>query len=324
MNNREDFVELIRGDLSESVHSGMMIMLSPDGSVAGQAGDVTSAMFPRSTSKLMQAAAMVRLGLDLEPRLLALVASSHSGGDIHEAGAREILEKYKVPLAALRCTPFMPLGYAEKVAYRNAGGVAASVRSDCSGKHAGFLSACVINGWDLDSYLEPTHPLQIAIANELSVLSGDAVTHTTVDGCGAPLLAITLTGLAQAFRAGVVSDPSEPVRQVADAMRAFPVMVGGVGREVTVAMQSLPGLLAKDGAECVIAMSMSDGRACAFKIADGGQRAVAVTTKAILDVWGADRAVLEDMRVDQVLGGGQPVGRLQATALVRELAALVV
>lgn len=323
MKNRADFVELIRGDISESVHSGMMVMLAPDGSVAGHAGDITSAMFPRSTSKLMQAAAMVRLGLNLEPRLLALVASSHSGGDMHEAGAREILEKYGVPFSALRCTPFMPLGYAEKIAYRNAGGEPASIRSDCSGKHAGFLATCMINGWDLETYLEPTHPLQVAISNELSLLSGDPVTHTTVDGCGAPLLAITLTGLAQAFRAGVVSDPSEPVRKVADAMRAFPEMVGGVGREVTVAMQSLPGLLAKDGAECVIAMALSDGRACAFKIADGGQRAVGVTTKAILEVWGADADVLSHMRIDQVLGGGKPVGQLQATQLVLDLAGLV-
>jgi L-asparaginase II len=323
MNQREDFVELIRGDLTESVHSGMMIMLAPDGSVAGSAGDVTSAMYPRSSSKLMQAAAMVRLGLELEPRLLALVASSHSGGDIHEAGARVILEKYKVPFNALRCTPFMPLGYAEKIAYRKAGGEAASIRSDCSGKHAGFLATCMINGWDLDTYLEPTHPLQIAIAEELSLLSGDPVTHTTIDGCGAPLLAITLSGLARAFRAGVVSDETQPVRQVADAMRAHPVMVGGVAREVTVAMQSLPGLLAKDGAECVIAMSMSDGRACAFKIADGGQRAVAVTTRAILEIWGADPSVLDQMKIDQVLGGGKPVGQLRATELVRELAGRV-
>ena len=72
---------------------------------------------------------------------------------------------------------------------------------NCSGKHAAMLATCVANGWPTATYLEPDHPLQIAVRETVTELTGDEVTATGVDGCGAPLFAVTLTGLARAFRA---------------------------------------------------------------------------------------------------------------------------
>ncbi|MEJ6626938.1 MAG: asparaginase, partial [Actinomycetes bacterium] len=82
----EVLAELTRNGLVESIHSGHLIMLKADGSVHKIKGSVDMPIFPRSSVKCMQASAMVRSGLKLEPRLLALVEASHSGAAMHQAG----------------------------------------------------------------------------------------------------------------------------------------------------------------------------------------------------------------------------------------------
>ena len=49
--------------------------------------------------------------------------------------------------------------------------------------------------------------------------AGEPVAAVGVDGCGAPLFGLSLTGLARAFGALVRADPGTPERRVADAMR---------------------------------------------------------------------------------------------------------
>ena len=70
--------EYVRDGVVESVHRGYLLALNADGSTALELGDCSSLIFPRSTVKSIQGAAMVRAGLKLEPRLLALGCSSHS------------------------------------------------------------------------------------------------------------------------------------------------------------------------------------------------------------------------------------------------------
>jgi len=98
---------------------------------------------------------------------------------------------------------------------------------NCSGKHAAMLAACVVNGWPTSSYLNPQHPLQQAILRTVEELAGELVPATGVDGCGAPLFALTLAGLARAFRMLVLAAPGTPERRVADAMRAHPEWTSG-------------------------------------------------------------------------------------------------
>src|SRR5439155_856524 len=95
---------------------------------------------------------------------------------------------------------------------------------------------------------------------------------TGVDGCGAPLFALTLAGLARAFRVLVLAAPGTPERRVADAMRAHPKWTSGTSREERKLMDAVPGLLIKGGAEGVDAFALSDGRAGAVKIDDGAHR----------------------------------------------------
>jgi L-asparaginase II len=132
-----------------------------------------------------------------------------------------------------------------------------------------------------------------------------------VDGCGAPLFALSLTGMARAYVRLVTAAPGTPERTVADAMRAYPDLVGGTGRDVTRLMRGVPGLLAKDGAEGAYAAALASGAAVAVKIVDGGVRARTPVLIGALRRLGVHAPVLDDMAEQPVLGGGAPVGAVR-------------
>jgi L-asparaginase II len=190
---------------------------------------------------------------------------------------------------------------------------------NCSGKHAAMLATCVRNGWPVSDYLDPDHPLQQAIRDTVVGLADEPVGAVAVDGCGAPLFGISLTGLARAFRSVAAVDPTasagsndRPERRVAKAMSAHPQWVGGTDRDVTRLMLALPGAVAKDGAEGVFAIGLPDGRAVAVKIADGSARARTVVLVAALRRLGVDAPGLGQLAEAPVLGHGRPVGAVRA------------
>ncbi|GDY32957.1 asparaginase [Gandjariella thermophila] len=307
----EVVAEVWRGDLVESVHHGSVVALDADGRTALTAGAPKDVMFPRSSNKPVQALAMLRCGLDLPPELLALACASHSGEDFHVEGARRVLASAGLAEDALRCTPDLPLGEAARRAHLAAGRDAAPIFMNCSGKHAAMLATCVARGWPTESYLDPEHPLQRAIADTLADLAGEPVGAVSVDGCGAPLFGVSLRGLATAFGRLAGAGEGTAERRVADAMRAHPEWVGGTGRDVTTLMRRLPGAVAKDGAEGVYAVGLPDGSAVAVKIADGAARARAVVAVAALARLGVDVAPLAGLAEEPVLGHGRPVGAVR-------------
>jgi L-asparaginase II len=298
--------EYIRDGVVESEHRGFLAVLNADGSLFKSLGDIDTKIFPRSTVKCFQASAMVRSGLDLEPRLLALAQSSHSGAAMHLDGAREILASVGLTESALQCATDRPLGEAERRAWGDS--EPTQIAMNCSGKHAAMLATCVKNGWPIETYLEQSHPLQVAIKKELEDLSGEAITLTSTDGCGAPLFLISVIGLARAIRAITIS--TDLLHQsVMNAARAFPEMVGGVGRHNTEMMQQVPGLFMKDGAEAVNVCSLSDGRTIVFKVSDGSLRAFRTIVHACLKDFGIDTALTPE----KVMGGPRVIGTIRAT-----------
>lgn len=293
-----------------------MVVLGPDGSVLHSIGDVTTPMFPRSSSKPAQAAGMLRAGLDLaDDADLAVAAASHNGESAHLVRIRELLNRHDLAEDALQCPADWPLREAdrdERAAERSG---KQRITMNCSGKHAAMLATCVQRGWPIDDYLDPKHPLQTTLHATIAGLSNEPIATTSVDGCGAPLLAVSLTGLARSF-ANLVAE-GHPQQRVADAMRAHPWLVAGTGREDTRLMQAVPGLLSKSGAEGVLAMSLPDGHAIAVKISDGAARArvlVAVGALRALDsisTGDADNDELGSLAEEPLLGGGKPVGTVR-------------
>ena len=298
--------QYVRDGVVESEHRGYLLALNADGSVNFSLGDPSHLIFPRSTVKCIQGAAMVRAGLKLEPRLLALGASSHSGSGEHIAAVKEILALAKLDEGALQCALDKPLGEAERQAWGNA--PATRIAMNCSGKHAAMLLTCVTNNWPTDSYLNAAHPLQVAIKSELETLAGEKITLTSTDGCGAPLFLLSVAGLARAMRAITISTDSAH-QSVMEASRAHPQMVAGVGRLTTQMIEGVPGLYMKDGAEAVEVATMTDGRTLVFKVSDGSLRPFRVLVHAGL----AKLGIASPYEVENVLGGNTVIGTIRAT-----------
>jgi L-asparaginase II len=310
--------EVIRSGFIESRHRGSAVVLGADGrEVLVSTGDIASPMFPRSANKPVQAAAMRSCGLAADGELLALAAASHSGEEFHVTGVRKILASAGLTEDALQCPPALPLDEEALRRFLAEGGTPDRVHMNCSGKHAAMLATCVTAGWPTESYRDPGHPLQREIKAALGRLAGEDVAATGVDGCGAPLFALSLTGLARAFRALVLAGPGSAERSVADAVRAHPEWTSGTNRSERMLHQAVPGLLIKSGAEGVQAFALADGRAGAVKIEDGAPRAIPAITVALLRAVGADRAAgvdrgaLDRIATVPVLGGGEAVGGIR-------------
>ena len=312
-----ELVRVYRSGFHEGSHFGSVVITDVDGSVLHQRGDVGTPVFPRSSSKPFQAVAMLGSGADLVGADLALAAASHSGEPMHVDRALAMLARAEVTEDDLRCPPALPMAEADKLAVLAAGGGPRRIYMNCSGKHAGMLTACVAHDWPTEGYLDADHPLQLRVADEVTRLSGEKPSAVGIDGCGAPLFAISLTALARGFGAVNAAAPGTFDRQVSDAMRAHPEMVGGTGREDTRLMQAIPGLLVKGGAEGVHCAALPDGRCIAVKITDGGDRArmpVLVGALRLLGVGtgnAAATALLDELGVGAVLGAGVPVGTVE-------------
>jgi L-asparaginase II len=307
---------VLRGGFVESLHRGTVVVTAPDGTVDWALGDPGGAVFARSANKPIQATAMVRAGLDLPDAQLALVCASHSGEPFHLEAAAAILHGAGLSEADLQNTPDYPIDEDEREAWIRGGRAKAAIAQNCSGKHAGMLATCVVNGWDTVTYRHPEHPLQRAITDTIAELTGEPLVAVTVDGCGAPLHGYPLTGLARAFgRIAAASDRTAEGR-VRGAIRAEPAYLGGTHRQVSRLVREADGLIAKDGAESVYAVGLADGRGAAVKIADGHPRAKAVVLAAVLRRLGVEApGAVDDLATAPVLGHGEPVGAIVAVGI---------
>ena len=307
-------VELARVERSgmvESRHLGGAAVVAPDGTVLRSLGDTSALIYPRSSLKPLQAIAVLRAGAPLDGARLVLASASHVGSPRHVEVVRAILAEAGLGEDDLQCPVDWPGGRYRDDLVR-AGEGPGRIYMNCSGKHAAFLLACRTNGWSTDDYLDPTHPLQVLIRETVEDFTGEPVEHTGIDGCGAPVHATSLTGLARAM--GRISGAgSGDAARLTAAILADPWAIDGPGRPNATVIEQL-GLVAKLGAEGVLAMGTPSGTAVAVKILDGSQRArTLVALELLVDAGEVDRAdadrVLGEL-VAPVLGGARVVGAL--------------
>lgn len=303
--------EVVRSGLVESRHRGVAVEVDPSGEVAWSLGDPGTVIFPRSANKPIQATGMLRAGLPLDGRLLALASASHSGEPFHLDAVREILALAGLDESKLQTPPSYPLDPHVHAEHLRAGGVREPICMDCSGKHAAMLLTCVVNDWDTATYLDPDHPLQQVITATFSELTEGPPAVVGIDGCGAPLLATSLQQLARAV-GRIVQEPSGSAgARLTGAMREHPEYVSGTGRAERDLMRAVPGLIAKSGAESVYVVALPDGAAFALKIEDGGERPLYAVMGRMLELAGVEAPVL--LERPRVLGGGRPVGEVRTS-----------
>ncbi|WOF22094.1 asparaginase [Microbacterium betulae] len=312
-----------RGGFVESRHAGAAVVLRPDGEVAAIVGRPEALVLPRSALKPLQAIGSVTAGASLEGERLALSTASHTGTDRHAAVVRDMLGSVGLSEDALGCPAQWPSDSATRDAMVRDRFEPSRVRMNCSGKHAAMLVACVAAGWPVDGYLDVAHPLQVHIREVVERLAGERVAATVIDGCGAPVHALTLSGLARAIhRVGSSSERSPfAMHRVAGALvravREHPWAVDGPGRPDTIAVERF-GVYAKYGAEGVQTMVAPDGTTVALKVLDGSTRAgvlVALTLLARAGALSADAvdAFARTHPLFEVQGGGVEVGRIRAS-----------
>lgn len=307
-----------RSDVLESVHHVALVALNEDGTVAFAMGDANVGIFPRSSTKPLQAYAMLQSGLDLPDELLALVCASHDGRSMHLDGARRILQSVGLDESFLANTPDLPLDESEAEQAMRQGVRRSSILQNCSGKHSGMLATCKAAGWSTDGYLHVYHPLQQAITDSIPALAQDPVLGIGIDGCGAPAHVVSLIGLARSFRNMAIGDAGEAGLRIHRAMSTFPDMVGGPDRDVSLLMKGIPALMAKDGDEGVFVAALPDGRAVALKVADGANRPRPPLMRAALRALGVDISQVRPDAFDStILGHGNRVGEVR---IVGELA----
>ncbi|UWD77834.1 asparaginase [Curtobacterium flaccumfaciens] len=306
---------LERSGFDESRHVGAGVVVDATGTVIDSVGDVTASTYPRSTMKPFQALAVRRAGALFSDEELVLTTASHAGTAAHQALALHMLESFDHVEADLGCPPDMPF---DRGTARTMDGPR-RLAMNCSGKHAGMLAACRVNGWDEATYLDIEHPLQQRVRSVVEEYTHETVDLVGTDGCGAPVFPLTLTGLARGF-AGVVARADDDSAALTDAVLAHPWAIDGVGRANTVTIERLQ-VLAKLGAEGVMVMGLPGGAAVAVKVLDGSQRAGTLAALALLERNGlvASDGVAEVLEAtgERVLGGGVPVGTVRVGAGLR-------
>ncbi|WP_353827445.1 asparaginase [Agromyces sp. SYSU T0242] len=311
-----------RGGFVESRHVGSAVVLGPEGDVLRELGDVATPVLPRSSMKPFQALAVMTSGVTLRGEDAAIATASHDGTPRHVSLVRGLLARGDLPASALRCPAEFPRDRASRDEFVRAGAGPERITMNCSGKHAAMLLACRANGWELEGYLDPDHPLQKRILDVLERLTAERPAASVVDGCGAPVHAIGLTALARGIQKITTSSASSPFAlfresaALAEGVREHGWAIAGAGRPDTVVIDRL-GAFSKFGAEGVQVMTAPDGTTVALKMLDGSPRASAiVATRLLVGVGALEAAEVDaiepELRLD-VLGGGRPVGRIRAT-----------
>lgn len=241
-----------------------------------------------------------------------MACASHRGHPVHVELVRSMLARGGLDEDALRCPPDWPLGNAAAQRVLRAGASEPRrIWQNCSGKHAGFLRACVANGWPTDSYLSPDHPLQQQIVEYVSGLGGLSVEPVGVDGCGAPVMRTTARVMALLFaRLAVVSE----LRDVFAAMHRYPALIGSNGEgDSTIAMAT--NSVAKGGALGCIGVAVAGRFGVAVKSWDGLGDIANSAAVAVLDQLGvltdAGRTALAEVARPPVFGGGRKVGETE-------------
>ncbi len=288
-------IELTRGRLVESAHTGALAIVRPNGETVAALGDISRPIFPRSAIKAFQALPLLETGaadrFEFGNRELALACASHSGTSVHSALAASMLARAGFGVDHLGCGAHFPKHDETTLAMRQAGKQPSALENNCSGKHSGMLATCVHCGDPLSGYLNLDHPHQIRTALALHEMTKAPVSAQTagIDGCSAPNWALPLVNLAQGFASLITGEGLSPSRKVhaariTSACMSEPNLVAGPGRLDTLAMTQFPTrLFIKTGAEAVYCGAFPQlGLGFALKIDDGTARASEALVEALL------------------------------------------
>ncbi|OGO56253.1 MAG: hypothetical protein A2V85_09425 [Chloroflexi bacterium RBG_16_72_14] len=263
-------VRQVRNGLVESVHRGDVVEVDATGRVLRVLGDPDRMVNLRSTVKPFGLMALLRAGgqreFDLVPEELAVMASSHSGEDVHVRTIQAMYRRIGIAQGLLACgTEGMPLDPLTASRLARDGERPGPLRHMCSGQHSVFILLAKLGGWELETYWQAEHPAHVAYQEAVAAAWNVAPNRlrTGIDGCGVLTYAFPLREVARAY--AILADPSalpagDPraalerhYLTVRDAMLAHPELVAGTrDRLDTSLMKAASGrLVSKSGMEAL-------------------------------------------------------------------------
>lgn len=240
-------VNYIRDGLTEEFHTFSFVQYSKPDEFCDE-----TPYYLRSCAKPLQASLLIDYGADkvynLTLKEIALICGSHAGEDCHIETGLGILEKIGLNESYLKCGVHEPLSRTMQDKMLIMGKKASAIHNNCSGKHIGFLALCKLKHWDLETYFEPTHPLQIAVRDkiyELAEVNKPVNYPITTDGCGVPIVSMPLKNMLIGF-INLFTDPK--YEKITNAFLENPYIIGGENRLDTEIIQNTENIVAKVGA----------------------------------------------------------------------------
>jgi L-asparaginase II len=340
-------VRQVRNGIEESVHRGDIVEVDVAGRVIQQLGDPDRIVSLRSTVKPFGLLALLEAGgieaFDLEPAEIAILASSHSGEDLHVRTLQGIYRRTGVSQSLLACgSEGMPLDALTAARLARDGEKAGPIRHMCSGQHTVSLLLSRLRGWDPTDYWKASHPSQIAYRTAVATIYGTTPgkLQTAIDGCGVETYAFPLRDVARAY--AMLAEPAaipsnDPRSQLApllirvrDAMLGNPEMIGGRhDRLDTSVMKAVPGrLISKGGMEALRGIAIlpgprigtqvdgASGLAVKIEDGDGYDRGTwAASVEALRQVGALDGGALRDLARYHRPVSLDPHGRAAAEAV---------
>lgn len=289
-------VVVTRSGRIESQHRVHVAVVDVNGAVVAAAGDLHSLTCWRSAAKIFQASVAVDTGaadaFNFDDRALALACGSHSGEAAHLEVAAGMLARCGCTEAHLACGPHPSLSARVRRAHLRVGTTLSALHNNCSGKHAAMLATAQHLGSPsdavvaVDGYERPDHPVQRAILQRVSAVSGVAVDDVglATDGCRAVSFYLPLQAMARAWAHAGVDDGT--FARLRKAMWQHPVLVAGEGRACTdflAAGAEGERLLVKIGAEGVYCAALPQaGLGIALKVESGDARIAPIALAGIL------------------------------------------
>jgi L-asparaginase II len=275
-------IETTRGEIAETIHRGAIAIVDTRGNLKYSAGNPKLKTYMRSTAKPFQLLRTIESGaiekFNLTQAEVSVMCASHSGEPYHLEAVRSILGKIGLTEDALQCGPHLPGHVPTQRQMIQRGESAMPIHSNCSGKHTGMLTLCQLNGFPIDGYLSPTHPVQKLVIQTLAEVADMEVNEigVSIDGCGVPTFALPIQNFGVLFSR--LGDPSNlpPKRQTAlnkirEAMTTHPKYMSGTGRFCAALMERFPGqVVLKSGAAGAYGVGLPEhGLGIGLKVEDG-------------------------------------------------------
>jgi L-asparaginase II len=273
-------VAVERGGIVESTHRVHAVSVH-HGEIVDAHGDPDLVTFMRSAAKPLQALPLAEAAPELPEQELAIACASHEARPEQLQAAGSLLARAGRVEDDLACGPVE----------------GSRLRHNCSGKHAGMLLLCRLNGWPHAEYWLLEHPLQqtnLELVAEATDLEVDRI-GVARDGCGVVTFAVPLRAMALAF-SRLATGQLDGAGRVLEAMLRHPELVGGPEASDTRVMQAHPGAVAKCGAEGILCVGLPDGTGLALKAEDGAHRAVYPAAGHLLGIEALAETPLENSR----------------------------